>query len=124
MTVLWRDPDSLTLIDTGLAGSGPDITRAIIGFGLTVMAHHREAPIIRGQVPGPPPVLTDDEHEFLAAIVGDGLPRHLRRGSTPNWKTVTCWPSTATVASKPSETLRPMTEKSILRQAGIGRTQQ
>jgi integrase len=32
---LWRDPDSLTLIDTGLAGSGPNITRAIIGFGLT-----------------------------------------------------------------------------------------
>lgn len=32
---LWRDPDLLTLIDTGLAGSGPDITRAIIGFGLT-----------------------------------------------------------------------------------------
>jgi glyoxylase-like metal-dependent hydrolase (beta-lactamase superfamily II) len=101
---LWRDPDSLTLIDTGLAGSGPDITRAIIGFGLTptnldrvvlthfhedhagaaaevgdwgkvtVMAHRREAPIIRGQVPGPPPVLTDEERELHAAIVGNGLP--------------------------------------------------
>lgn len=101
---LWRDPDSLTLIDTGLAGSGSDITRAIIGFGLTstdldrvvlthfhedhtgaaaevgdwgevtVMAHRLEAPIIRGQVPGPPPVLTDDERELLAAIVSDGLP--------------------------------------------------
>ncbi|MGH3822825.1 MAG: type II toxin-antitoxin system HicA family toxin [Pseudonocardiaceae bacterium] len=33
-------------------------------------------------------------------------------------------PGTVTVAGKPSETLRPMTEKSILRQAGIGRTQQ
>lgn len=32
-------------------------------------------------------------------------------------------PGTATVAGKPSETLRPMTEKSILRQAGIERTQ-
>ncbi|MGH3720578.1 MAG: MBL fold metallo-hydrolase [Pseudonocardiaceae bacterium] len=101
---LWRDPDALTLIDTGLAGSGPDITRAIIGFGLTptdldrvvlthfhddhagaaaevgdwgevtVMAHHREAPIIRGQTPGPPPVLTDGEPELFAAIVGNGLP--------------------------------------------------
>ncbi|MGH3839676.1 MAG: type II toxin-antitoxin system HicA family toxin [Pseudonocardiaceae bacterium] len=33
-------------------------------------------------------------------------------------------PGTATVAGKPSTTLRPTTEKSILRQAGIGRTQQ
>jgi glyoxylase-like metal-dependent hydrolase (beta-lactamase superfamily II) len=38
------------------------------------MAHRREAPIICGQVPGPPPVLTDDERGLLAAIVGDGLP--------------------------------------------------
>jgi hypothetical protein len=38
------------------------------------MAHRREAPIIRGQVPGPPPVLPDDEREFRAAIVSDGLP--------------------------------------------------
>jgi glyoxylase-like metal-dependent hydrolase (beta-lactamase superfamily II) len=79
---LWRHPESLTLIDTGLAGSGPDIARVISGFGLTppdldrvvlthfhddhagaaaevgdwggatVMAHRREAPIIRSQVPG------------------------------------------------------------------------
>jgi glyoxylase-like metal-dependent hydrolase (beta-lactamase superfamily II) len=41
---------------------------------VTVMAYRREAPIIRGQVPGPPPVLTDDERELHAAIVGDGLP--------------------------------------------------
>ncbi|MGH3753373.1 MAG: type II toxin-antitoxin system HicA family toxin [Pseudonocardiaceae bacterium] len=33
-------------------------------------------------------------------------------------------PGTTTVVGKPSETLRPMTEKSILRQAGVGRTQQ
>ncbi|MGH3976411.1 MAG: MBL fold metallo-hydrolase, partial [Pseudonocardiaceae bacterium] len=101
---LWRDADSLTLVDTGLAGVGPDITRAITGFGLkpadldrvvlthfhedhtgsaaevgawagvTVMAHRREAPIIRGQLAGPPPALTDDERELLASIVGDGLP--------------------------------------------------
>ncbi|MGH3929836.1 MAG: SDR family NAD(P)-dependent oxidoreductase [Pseudonocardiaceae bacterium] len=100
----WRDPDSLTLIDTGLSGSGADIARAITGFGLTpadldrvvlthfhedhtgaaaeigawgevtVLAHRRDAPIIRGEVPGPPPVLTDDERELLASIVGDGLP--------------------------------------------------
>ncbi|MGA9309727.1 MAG: hypothetical protein WBV74_05085 [Pseudonocardiaceae bacterium] len=30
----WRDPDSLTLVDTGLAGVGPDIARAVSGFGL------------------------------------------------------------------------------------------
>lgn len=101
---LWRDPDSLTLVDTGLAGAGQDISRAITGFGLkptdldcvvlthfhedhtgsaaevgawdgvTVLAHRREAPIIRGQVPGPPPVLTDSERELFASIVGDGLP--------------------------------------------------
>ncbi|MGH3916899.1 MAG: MBL fold metallo-hydrolase [Pseudonocardiaceae bacterium] len=101
---LWRDPDSLTLIDTGLSGSGADIARAITGFGLTpadldrvvlthfhedhtgsaaevgdwggvtVLAHRRDAPIIRGEVPGSPPVLTDDERELLASIVGDGLP--------------------------------------------------
>ncbi|MGH3870405.1 MAG: type II toxin-antitoxin system HicA family toxin [Pseudonocardiaceae bacterium] len=33
-------------------------------------------------------------------------------------------PGTATVAGKPSDTLPPMTEKSILKQAGIGRTHQ
>lgn len=101
---LWRDPDSLTLVDTGLAGAGPDITRAITGFGLkptdldrvvlthfhedhtgsaaevgawdgvTVLAHRRDAPIIRGHVPGPPPVLTDDERQLLVSIVGPGLP--------------------------------------------------
>ncbi|HET9253568.1 MAG TPA: MBL fold metallo-hydrolase [Pseudonocardiaceae bacterium] len=101
---LWRDADSLTLIDTGLAGSASDITKAIAGFGLaptdlnqvvlthfhedhtgsaadvgawdgvTVMAHRRDTPIIRGQLPGPPPVLTDSERTLHAAIVGDGLP--------------------------------------------------
>jgi glyoxylase-like metal-dependent hydrolase (beta-lactamase superfamily II) len=100
---LWRDPDSLTLVDTGLAGAGPDIARAVTGFGLkltdldrvvlthfhedhtgsaaeigawegvTVTAHRRDAPIIRGHVPGPPPVLTDHERELHAAIVGNGL---------------------------------------------------
>jgi glyoxylase-like metal-dependent hydrolase (beta-lactamase superfamily II) len=42
--------------------------------GVTVLAHRREAPIIRGHVPGPPPVLTDSERELFASIVGDGLP--------------------------------------------------
>jgi predicted RNA binding protein YcfA (HicA-like mRNA interferase family) len=44
-----------------------------------------------------------------------GSHRHYRHGTKPG---------TVTVAGKPSETLRPMTEKSILRQAGMGRTQQ
>lgn len=101
---LWRDADSLTLIDTGLAGSGSDIARAIAAFGFTpadldrvvlthfhedhtgsaadvgawngvvVMAHRRDAPIIRGELPGPPPVLTGGERDLHASIVGAGLP--------------------------------------------------
>ncbi|WP_225845158.1 MBL fold metallo-hydrolase [Streptomyces sp. HPF1205] len=86
---LWRDPDGLTLIDTGVAGSGPEIERAVRGIGhergdvrrvvlthfhedhtgsaaevagwgdVTVMAGRADAPVVRGEVPPPPPVLTD-----------------------------------------------------------------
>jgi len=101
---LWRDSDSLTLIDTGVAGSGTSIEAAIRTLGLvpedldrviithfhddhagaaaevgawdkvTVMAHRLDAPIIRGQVTGPPPNFTEEEAAWHAAIVGDGLP--------------------------------------------------
>lgn len=47
---------------------------------------------------------------FLVRIRGSH--RHYRHAAKPG---------TATVAGKLSETLRPMTEKSILRQAGIER---
>jgi glyoxylase-like metal-dependent hydrolase (beta-lactamase superfamily II) len=101
---LWRDADSLTLIDTGCAGSGADIADAIGELGLrrgdldrvvlthfhedhagsaaevggwdqvTVMAHRREAPIIRGEVSGPPPNFTDWERELHRNIGADKLP--------------------------------------------------
>jgi glyoxylase-like metal-dependent hydrolase (beta-lactamase superfamily II) len=101
---LWRDEHSLTLIDTGVAGSGSQIAAALQTFGaapadldrvilthfhedhtgaaaevagwgaVTVLAHHREAPLVRGEVPGPPPNFTEAEAAWHASIVGDGLP--------------------------------------------------
>ncbi|MEV7964602.1 MBL fold metallo-hydrolase [Sphaerisporangium sp. NPDC088356] len=100
---LWRDAGSLTLIDTGIAGSGADIAEAIgtLGFdrreltrvvvthfhedhtgsaaevrawgGVSVMAHRLEAPVIRGVVRGRPPNFHDWERE-LHAQVATGLP--------------------------------------------------
>ena len=100
---LWRDGKSLTLIDTGLTGSGPDIADAVRSLGhdtsdiarivLThfhqdhagsaaevrswhgapVLAHSADAPIIRGERPGPPPVLADWEKPLFESIAS-GLP--------------------------------------------------
>jgi glyoxylase-like metal-dependent hydrolase (beta-lactamase superfamily II) len=86
---LWRDDRSLTLIDTGCVGSSADIEAAIGELGLgrahldrvilthyhedhagsaaevggwgdvTVMAHRSEAPVIRGDMPAPPPNFAD-----------------------------------------------------------------
>lgn len=61
--------------------------------------------------------------EMIKLLEGDGWYLVRVRGSHRHYRHATK-PGTATVAGKPSETLRPMTEKSILRQAGIGRTQQ
>ncbi len=88
---LWRDDDELTLVDAGAPGAGPAIAEAIEGLGLrardvrrvvtthfhsdhvggagefaaltgaTVFAHHLDAPMVRGEVPGPAPVLEDWE---------------------------------------------------------------
>ena len=101
---VWRDEHSLTLIDTGIAGSGPEIATALgtLGAGpgdldqvvithfhedhagsaaevaswgeVTVLAHRLEAPILRGELPGPPPNFTEQEAVWHASIVGDGLP--------------------------------------------------
>ncbi|ASO18189.1 glyoxylase-like metal-dependent hydrolase (beta-lactamase superfamily II) [Actinoalloteichus hoggarensis] len=101
---LWSDPDSLTLIDTGHAGSGADIASAIRGLGrqptelklvilthwhpdhtgsaaevadwhdgVTILAHRADAPVIRGERPGPPPVLLDWERP-LHDRVTSGVP--------------------------------------------------
>ena len=84
---LWADPDGLTLIDTGVPGSGPLVAEAIRGLGrrpedlrrvmlthfhedhagsaadiaawgeVEVLAHRADAPFIRGEAQGPPPIL-------------------------------------------------------------------
>ncbi|MGA4843502.1 MBL fold metallo-hydrolase [Streptomyces sp. G45] len=88
---LWRDDDGLALVDAGTPGSGAHIADAIRGLGLrpedvrqvvlthfhgdhcgaagevaaltgaTVYAHSLDAPMVRGEVPGPAPVLEDWE---------------------------------------------------------------
>jgi glyoxylase-like metal-dependent hydrolase (beta-lactamase superfamily II) len=77
---VWRDGEELTLIDTGPAGSAPDIVEAMAALGrlrrivlthfhddhtgsaaalategVQVLAHRADAPVIRGFRPGPPP---------------------------------------------------------------------
>jgi glyoxylase-like metal-dependent hydrolase (beta-lactamase superfamily II) len=91
---LWRDPAGLTLIDTGVPGSGPEIARAIEDLGfrrsdlrrvllthyhedhigsaadiitwgdVAVYAHRLDAPVIRGEAPEAPMVLADWEREL------------------------------------------------------------
>lgn len=98
---LWRDGDELTLVDAGTPGSGPAVVEAIEGLGLrardvrrvvlthfhsdhvggagevaaltgaTVLAHHLDAPMVRGEVPGPAPVLEDWEVPIFAETSKD-----------------------------------------------------
>jgi len=100
---LRREDDSVTLIDTGEAGSGPGIVEALQQIGLVgsdldrvvlthfhddhvgsaaevaswgavqVVAHAADAPVIRGEAVGPPPNFTDFERE-LHDRVAAGLP--------------------------------------------------
>lgn len=88
---LWRDGDALTLVDAGPPGAGRRIADAVTALGLrpedvrrivlthfhedhvggagefarlsgaAVYAHRLEAPIVRGEVVGPPPVFEDWE---------------------------------------------------------------
>lgn len=58
--------------------------------------------------------------EILRLIEEDGWYLVATRGSHRQYKHPTK-PGRATVAGKPSDTLHPRTEKSILRQAGIDR---
>ncbi|WP_344400404.1 MBL fold metallo-hydrolase [Streptomyces longisporus] len=89
---LWRDGDELTLIDTGTADCAAQIEEALDGalrrivlthwhedhtgsaaelaarHGAEVLAHRLEAPVIRGETAGAPPVLEDFEVPILAAL--------------------------------------------------------
>ncbi|TVT24157.1 MBL fold metallo-hydrolase [Amycolatopsis rhizosphaerae] len=95
---LWHDQDSLVLIDTGTPGGGDGVRKAIesLGFDPTaltgivlthfhvdhagalaeieqwsdapVFAHARDASIIRGEVPPPPPVLADWERPIFEQV--------------------------------------------------------
>jgi glyoxylase-like metal-dependent hydrolase (beta-lactamase superfamily II) len=101
---LWTDPDGLTLIDAGLPGSAPliadaihqagyrpaDLRRLVLthfhpdhigaaadvaGWGeVEVLAHHADAPFIRGQAAGPPPDLADWERPLYDQVVSRAQP--------------------------------------------------
>jgi glyoxylase-like metal-dependent hydrolase (beta-lactamase superfamily II) len=103
---LWRDGDELTLIDAGTIGSGrviadavralrrdpSDVRRIVLTHfhedhaggagelaaltGAEVLAHGRDAPVVRGEMPGPPPVFEDWELPIHAEAV-----RHLPQGA-------------------------------------------
>ncbi|MEU0426019.1 MBL fold metallo-hydrolase [Streptomyces canus] len=87
---LWRDGDESTLIDAGPAGSAASIAACLQGrlrrivlthfhedhvggagelaalTGAEVLAHQLDAPVVRGEVPGPPPVFEDWERPLHA----------------------------------------------------------
>ncbi|WP_049558302.1 MBL fold metallo-hydrolase [Nonomuraea sp. SBT364] len=101
---LWNDAGALTLVDTGIATSGEEIAQAIGRLGLrtdavrrvvlthyhedhcggaatvaawgdvTVMAHRLEAPVIRGEVPAPPPNFTEEERSLHRSLGAHLLP--------------------------------------------------
>ncbi len=100
---LWRDGDEVTLVDSGPAGSGEAIAAALASVGLDrdavvrivlthfhqdhvgsaaevrawsgaeVVAHAADAPIVRGDAPGPFPDLLPAERELLAQVTA-GMP--------------------------------------------------
>ena len=101
---IWYDEDGVTLVDSGPVGSGPailnamrargrapeDLRRIVLTHfhddhtgsaadlrartGAEVVAHVADAPVIRGQIPGPPPNFTDWERELHAQVAAGLLP--------------------------------------------------
>ena len=95
---LWQDADGLTLIDTGVPGSAPQIADAILTFGrqpvdlrrivlthfhvdhagsaaeiakwgeIEVFAHQDDTPFIQGDSKGPPPDLLDWERPLYEQV--------------------------------------------------------
>jgi glyoxylase-like metal-dependent hydrolase (beta-lactamase superfamily II) len=95
-TYLWRDDDSVTLIDTGAPGSAAEILAAVPGIDRIVLTHGHvdhcgsaaelhdatgapvlagagDAGVIRGTAAMPPPVLEDWEVPILQRVSA-GLP--------------------------------------------------
>jgi glyoxylase-like metal-dependent hydrolase (beta-lactamase superfamily II) len=109
---LWRDADGLTLIDAGAPGSAPIIADAIRGLGhrvgdvrrlvlthahvdhvggaaeiaswgeASVLAHHADAPFIRGEKTVPPPRLADWERPIFEEVKAQ-LPATATGGTAP-----------------------------------------
>jgi glyoxylase-like metal-dependent hydrolase (beta-lactamase superfamily II) len=101
---LWREPDGVTLIDTGAADAGADIALALDELGLAptditrvvlthfhddhsgaaaeirewagaeVIAHAADVPYLTGERPGPAPKVTDDERALLERLERDVPP--------------------------------------------------
>lgn len=89
---MWRDGRELTLVDTGSADCAAEIDEALDGdlrrivlthwhqdhagsaaelaarHGAEVVAHRREAPVIRAELAGAPPVLEEFEVPIMAAL--------------------------------------------------------
>ncbi|MEU8032905.1 MBL fold metallo-hydrolase [Streptomyces sp. NPDC049099] len=104
---LWRDDDALTLVDAGTIGAGRAIADAVTALGHTpgdvrrivlthfhedhaggagefaalsgaeVLAHHLDAPFVRGELTGPPPLFEEWElpiHAAAAQRLPEGTP--------------------------------------------------
>jgi glyoxylase-like metal-dependent hydrolase (beta-lactamase superfamily II) len=100
---LWRDGDELTLVDTGIPGSGEAIAAAVESLGLPrsavrrivithghedhagsaaeirawddapVHAHVADAPVVRGERPRAEPVITDFERPYWERVTELGI---------------------------------------------------
>jgi glyoxylase-like metal-dependent hydrolase (beta-lactamase superfamily II) len=100
---LWRDGDELTLIDTGIPGSGEAIAAAVESLGLPrsavrrivithghedhagsaaeirawdgapVLVHEADAPVVRGERRREEPVITDFERPYWERVTEMGI---------------------------------------------------